>query len=667
MSPRTAETRAVPRGRIAGLDALRALAVVLVVAHHVWPSALPGGFIGVDVFFVLSGFLITTILVRERTASGRISLRRFWIHRARRLVPALAVVVTVSVAAVAAAQAVAPAGGDDVGGAPWSDLLVGVGAQMSAAATFTSNWLSVAVGQSYATAGAPALLGNLWSLAVEEQFYVLWPLVVAGALAAGASRVRATAGAAALALASAGAMALLFVADADPTRVYVGTDTHAFGLMAGAGLAFWWSGRDGAASASSRGDRSVGARGALAAGGIGVAVLAVLALWLPWESPATYRGGLVIASFATVAIINAMLHAPAVGRRADVAPLRWIGERSYGIYLWHWPVLVILVTMLDGGRVREASGVTAVLVVAVTVGAAAASYRWVETPVRRAGFRASLRALLEWLYPVAEDPEAVRVTRRRRAAAFGGAVAAVLALAGSAVASAPDQTSLERQLDSGALAAAGGTAPGPQESSPSASSLPDAAPQAPVIAAVPSAVPSMLPTAAPAVEVRAPAVPDGRNIVMIGDSVTLGSAPELVEAMPGMAVEAEVGKQFGAGVDRVERLARAGKLRDYVVVALGTNGAVRDDDVERLVAAAGDRPLVLVTPYGDRPWMRGSQEALRRAAERHPSVVIADWQDAVNRDPGVLGSDGIHPRPSGVGTFVAVVKDALLRASTLSR
>lgn len=652
--PRTSETRIPRLGRIAGLDGMRAVAVLLVIAYHFAPLPVPGGYIGVDVFFVLSGFLITTILVREHRATGSISLSRFWLHRARRLLPALGAVVAVCVAAVALALGIDRLGGASAQGSLWGDLLVGVGAQILAAATFTSNWLTVITHQSYAAASSPHLFGNLWSLAVEEQFYLVWPLVVVGVLGAGLALRRAAYGAAGLALVSAVAMALLLDADGDATRVYVGTDTHAFGLMIGAALAFWWAARERADGTAA----PLSPRAAMVAGGAGLAVIAALAAVMPWDTFWPYRGGLLLASFATAAVILALLAMPNLGRALDVAPLRWIGERSYGLYLWHWPVFVILATGIDGGRLRDASWLTLALATVLTVVVAAACYRWLELPVRRLGFRRALQGLVDWLYPVEHDRSSLRAARRRRAAVFGGTVAAVLALAASAVIEAPEQTSLESQLQEGQRIAAQTSA----TAAPSASSVP--APSPSVSAAPPQASPSASPSPAASEQpAPVPQVPAGDRVDVVGDSVTVGSAGALTAALPGIRISAEVGKQFATGVEEVEALAAQGALREYLVVALGTNGSVGAERLERLVAAAGDRRIVLVTPYGDRSWMPGAVADLRAAAAAHPNVVIADWSAAVAADTSVIGSDGIHPRGPGIDLFVRLIQDALAQAS----
>jgi peptidoglycan/LPS O-acetylase OafA/YrhL len=194
--------------RLAGLDGLRAIAVVMVILYHVLPGTLPGGFIGVDIFFVVSGFIITYLLIGER-ARGTVRLGAFWLRRARRLLPALVTLVLVCCAAALA-----------IGG----DLLVGLGAQVLGAFTFSSNWIFIAQDQSYFTQASPQLFRNLWSLAVEEQFYLIWPFVALLLIAFRFTWLRSTL-AVTIAAASGLLMAALYTPGTDPSRVYYGSDT----------------------------------------------------------------------------------------------------------------------------------------------------------------------------------------------------------------------------------------------------------------------------------------------------------------------------------------------------------------------------------------------------------------------------------------------------------
>ncbi|MDT0141514.1 acyltransferase family protein [Microbacterium sp. PRC9] len=598
-----------PPARFAGLDGMRAIAVLLVVVYHLFPPAvLPGGFVGVDVFFVISGFLITSLLLREQLSTGRVALGRFWQRRARRLLPALAVVVVVCSALAWI-----------VGG----DVLVDLDDQVLGAATFSYNWVSVAGGGGYFAAATPELFRNFWSLAVEEQFYVLWPLIFPLFLLLPRPWAR-TAAAFVLAAASAAWMGVVVSGGGDVTRAYFGTDTHAFGLLLGVGLAFLLAPLAGLQWAESRVARDVtGAAGVLALVG-----LVALAMLPQSSSILTFPGALLAASLlSAVAIVAGVWPGSWFGRAIDVRPMRWIGDRSYGIYLWHWPLLVLAVAAFaPDATVATAPAWIGLGVLAATAAASALSFRLVETPVRRHGFRASVRLLATRLQ---SGPGA-----RLRAVGVALSGALVLAGAGTAIAVSPDETSAEAAVAAGraALEKALREAPAPIAPTPSAT---DAA----------STAPADIP---------------GDQISAVGDSVMLASAGGLVERLPGIDVDAEVSRSMWAGPEIVDDLDATGRLRPYVVVALGTNGAVDPSTLEQLADTVGPkRNLVLVNAYAPRDWIPGVNAELAAFAEDHRNVIVADWSGAIAPHEDLLAGDRIHPGAAGGRIFADTVAAAV--------
>lgn len=595
--------------RFAGLDGLRAIAVILVVVYHLFPVApLRAGFVGVDVFFVISGFLITSLLLRPSRLGRLGSPRRlidFWRRRARRLIPALGVVITVC------ATAAWLLGGD---------LLVGMGRQVLGAATFSYNWLAVADGTDYFAATAPELFRNFWSLAVEEQFYVIWPLLLPLVLLIPGRWVRV-----ALLLVAAGGSAWwmsVLVSGSDVTRAYFGTDAHAFGLLLGIALAM---------AIANMPDREWMRRrttqiGSLLIGLVGLAAIIVAALLPETPDLTTFPGTLLLATVGSVlAVFAGAWPGSWFGRGLDVAPLRWVGERSYGIYLWHWPVLVLVLIGMQGfgpeGGVPLMAGAIA-LVLSVT--AAAVSYRWIEQPLRRYGFRHSLRALGR---RIAGTPTA-------RFTGIAALTVALTAIGGTtaAIVNAPHSTSAAALINQGV----------------------DAVDEA---AKTPTPTPSPTDAAPPKDEID---VPEGTEITAVGDSVMLASAPSLFEHFPGITVDAEVSRSIWTGPEILNALAASGQLRENIVVALGTNGPVDQGVLDQMVQIAGpDRNLILVNAHAPRDWIPGVNADLESFADSHRNVWIADWSGAIAPHEDLLAGDGIHPGEAGGDVFAGSVESAL--------
>ena len=343
---------------------MRAIAVIAVVAYHLWPDQLPAGFLGVDLFMVLSGFLITGLLIDERARAGMIRLGGFWVRRFRRLVPALlGLLVGVAIWI-------------NVSGA--GELKRTVRGQGIASLLYVGNWKLVAEGTSYASlSGTPSPLLHLWSLAIEEQFYVVWPLVVFGVLfVARGRRVPLTAVAALGAVASAVWMAVLFDPHEDPLRLYYGTDTRAQAFLIGA-LAVL-------AARRYPGER---ARHLVRVASV-PAFAALVAAFALLDAPGVlYRGGFAVFAAIAAVVVVGVTHPGPVTRLLDRGPLRLIGRVSYGIYLWHWPIIVLVTE-----RNAPVHGVgLLVLRLALIAGATAASWLLIERPYQRAPRAHALR------------------------------------------------------------------------------------------------------------------------------------------------------------------------------------------------------------------------------------------------------------------------------------
>ncbi|KSW14469.1 acyltransferase family protein [Cellulomonas sp. B6] len=592
-----------------GLDGVRAVAVVAVLLYHLGLPWARGGFLGVDVFLVLSGYLVGTLVLQEVESTGRFRTGRFLLRRVRRLVPAL-LVLLVAVAGV---------------GLLVRDTLTTLRGDLVAALTYTSNWWQVAADRTYfELTGRPPLLQHLWTLAVEGQFYLLMPVFAVLLLRVG--RVRAGRVAAALALASTVWMAVLALRAGmpvphDPTRVYVGTDTRAAGLLLGVAAATVWrpwrTWTSGATWRAERGDpvRRFEAGVADVLGGAALVGVLVCVVLVDEYSTTLYRGGfLAFAALALVLVGAAADPAGMLGRALGRQPLRWLGERSYAIYLWHWPVLTLLRPEQDLSLPGASEDL---LRVGVTLLLAEASYRWVERPVRRGALGRLVRR--------ARTPGPQR--RRALVRAVGGATAAALVVGTLGVA-------VARTPAAGAAPVVGVAVPAQDVAPP-----PDPA-QQPTAAPGPDAPP---PDGRPA----APAQPPEEvgTVSAYGDSVMLGASAEL--AAHGVPADAVVSRQMGAMTDLVLDAAASGTLGHTVVVHGGTNGPVAEDDLRRLLDGTRDRRVFVVNVRVPRPWEQYDNELFARVVAEYPHAHLLDWKSLGDAHPEWFYDDGIHLREDG--------------------
>ena len=663
---------------IPGLDGLRALAVAAVIAYHLGFGWASGGLLGVGVFFTLSGYLITDLLLGQ-LADHRLALTEFWLRRARRLLPGLfvmLVVVTVWVWIADRSQMHALRG------------------QFASAVLYVNNWWQISQHVSYfARFGPPSPLNHLWSLSVEEQFYILWPwLLLLGVhfVKERKRRFRLRPRLAVVTLivsvASAIEMAVMFHPSFDPSRLYDGTDTRAFGLLVGAALAMVWPSRELTPRVTA------GARNVLdVIGTFGLLAIAVLVWKTNQYSPFLYHGGLVALSLATVLVVAVLVHpASRLGHLLGWRPLRWLGVRSYGIYLWHAPIIVLTTPNFNQG----VNPIRAVLQVGASVGLAALSWRFVEEPVRQGGLgrlRAQARA-------VAWRPR--RLPAGTRAGLAAAAVAVLLA--GTALAGIGPPAPITSAMAT--------INPQPHTLATSGTSLPPAPVSHRKSRRERSAHRALPPagrgrTHAASRSVRAGAGATGppqsahtscRSVVHVGDSTSEGlissdylparsqrlvaqyarvgvkhvqleitGATSIVETLPG-----------GINAYKVARDLRNAGYRGCWVIALGTNDTADiyvgssiplSQRIKRMMSVIGSQPVMWVNaktlvssgPYAESNMQLWNQ-ALVDACSGYPNLRVYDWA-AVVKDKWFI-PDGIHYYSPGYAARAHLIADALANA-----
>lgn len=650
-----------------GLDGLRACAVAAVLLYHAGCTWIPGGFLGVEVFFVISGYLITALLLAEWPARRRIDLKAFWLRRARRLLPAVFVLI---VAVLAVAVVWLPG------------EVAGLRGDALASAGYVTNWYLILGEKSYfETVGRPSLLRHLWSLAVEEQFYLIWPLLFAGMLRFWTRRrtiVAILLGAAASTL----LMAALYRPDADPSRVYYGTDTRMAGLLVGAALAFLWKpGRTpGVNQAPARAldqGRALDLLGALAFG-----VLVWSCAGFDEYQPQLYQGGFALVALATAVLIVAAVdpRARLVPRLLGSAPLRWIGLRSYGIYLWHWPVFMLtrpqLDVALDGWQLLAVRA-------AATLVLAELSYRCVEMPVRRG----VLDRFLQGRRATGGAP------RRRPALRWAVAALPLLLLGvmlGVRVVSAepppvPEYLAVA-EIDVGAPE---GPLPAPAASPAlaTATPAPPATGTTPAMADPPAALATVTAPAAPVpthgATLPAPATPRAAvsvptatepgdeaerrvhaamataiagHVTAVGDSVMLATVVDLQKELGDVEVSAKLGRAVSAGIALLRERRDAHQLGQIVVVHLGNNGPFSAKQFDELMQVlSGVRRVVIVNNKVPRTWEEKNNSVLADGVKRYPNAVLVDWYGVSAGRPDFFWSDGMHLRPEGARVYATLV------------
>ena len=676
------------RRRLHGLDGLRALAVLGVVAFHLDSRLAPGGFLGVDVFFVISGFLITRLITLEIIDTGTLRLSGFYVRRARRLLPAVLVLL----------------GAVSLGSwLMWSDQRPTLTGAVLSSLGYATNWWLIADHQSYfVSSGRPSMLQHLWSLAIEEQFYIVWSAALLGAAVflgrngrriTGPRLARVVAPLALLLCVGGTAWSTVLAVRSDlpygasTSRVYFGTDTHAAGLFLGAMagvLAAATATRTVVAPPTRRGTAGLATTDVL--GLLAIGALSWQFLHVDEFRPALYRGGFTfVALLALIAVLCAVRRHSRLGNVLELRPLRWVGERSYSIYLWHWPIAIVTRPGYDVHGNETALNLARLGLILVV---GHLSYRWIETPIRSG--RVSVRALAGLARPRAglafarlrvsvwmSTPRSRWVPRLPRVSTVLGLGVAVAASAALVVATQAPPQSASVALDLGGRAAAAeplrsGTAavsPPPQTDAASpASTAPGAAAPAPTApgaaaptASAPAAVPPSASPAPPAASAPAPVLPPAPppSISAFGDSVLLGAAPALSPMTARFDLDAVVGIQASKVLDAIMSARNSGGLAPIVLIHVGNNGIISPGQLTNTLTALADRSrVILVNDKLARDWQDPNNSTLASVAPQFPNVVLIDWYAISTPHPEWFVQDGIHLNSDGRAAYASLVLTA---------
>ena len=582
---------------IPAIDGLRALAVIAVMLYHLGFTWIPGGFLGVDLFFVISGYVITRLLLDSIAQSGGLDLRGFYLARIRRLLPALIFMVTTTIIAIGI----------------WApDTIKRLLIDTPFSLTGTINWWLVAKEQDYfESIGRPPLLQHTWSLAVEAQFYLVWPLILYFVLKKfGKKHIPI----AALTIAAASGITLFLVSlslDAANTskvsHIYFGTDTHSFGLFLGAALAVSWIPQNFKITVSKRAQNFIDGVGIF--GFIGILATFLL---IDESQPTLYKIAFPLAGIFGAAIIMSIVHpASRFAPILEFKPLLWIGERSYAIYLWHWVIFQVTRPSVDLAGEDWALYALRILIVFAL---ADISLRYIELPMRR--------GVIQYWF----KGRRYRTKRERNRQTGIFSVITIIVLIVAIIVSVraisisnQAQQKLENSLSVAATSGATG----------SDQALVDDALRA----------------------------DDG--LWVTGDSVILGIRSQLGEKLPITLINARIGRQAGELAD-VMRSDAAQVPNAPVIFNLGNNNLLVREQIVAIFEIVKKQPeIIVINSAVPRPWREPNNALIEEVAAQYPQVQIVDWNSISSDRPDYFAPDGVHLVPAGVSAYVDAIIERL--------
>ena len=575
---------------IHSVDGLRAVAVVAVLLYHLGIDWIPGGFLGVDLFFVISGYVITGLILDSIERSGTLDLRAFYLSRIRRLVPALVAMVVLTLLYI---------------GTYAPETVRRFVSDLPYVFTGAMNWALVSRQQDYFEAiGRPPLLQHTWSLAVEAQFYLIWPLVLLLVLRYFGKK---NISVAALGIALVSGIALfLYSVQIDThasavSHVYFGTDTHSIGLFLGAALAVSWHPQNLTKEITRRAQDFIDLIGV-----IGFLGLLSAFLFIKESDPTLYRIAFPIAAIFGCATLISVVHpASRFAPILSTKPMIWIGERSYGIYLWHWIVFQLTRPSID--LVGDDWALYALRVL-VVFALADISLRYVELPVRRGYFELWFRGL-KYRTP------AVRIRQR---------LSALLAIVLTVIVTSTMSISAIQRADQAAFAKAEAEKAAAQESDDGV----------------------VTDTGTP-------------GLWVTGDSVILGIRNVLAKYQKIELINARVGRQIGELI-QVAKTDQQYVAKSPVILNMGNNNALREADVRSLLDIVKNQPeIIVVNTAVPRSWRESNNKVIANVVKDYSNATLVSWDVISKNHPEYFAEDGVHLNPPGVNAYVAAILEVL--------
>ncbi|MDT2836309.1 acyltransferase family protein [Enterococcus durans] len=603
---------------ITGFDGIRSLAVVGVILYHLLPTSMKGGYLGVPIFFVVSGYLITDLLRQEWEQNGKINIWQFYVRRMKRLYPGLAFLLITASAYITLFQ---------------RGLLNNLRGVVVSSLLYVNNWWQINNGLSYFDRFAnESPFTHIWSLAVEAQNYLIWPVIFVLLMVFVRKRKWIFYTVLGTSVLSAILMMILYTPGGDPTRVYYGTDTRLFSIWMGSALAFVWP--------STRLKKNIPKQAKHIlnlAGLISLLALILFFFFLDDHYSFVYYGGMFLVSIFCVILVAVTAHPGASLDRWLTNPVfTWIGKRSYGIYLYQFPVMIFyeakVSDIADHVLVHTVIEISLILIISEL------SYRYIERTLARFDYSRTLQVVKGWF----KTP----IISKQKPWLIPATLVVIVALVGFVTAPKDSVTADQKQLQA-KIAESKKLAEESQKDSEKNDGTVDQA---------------ILDKYELTVEQGKKA--QKLQLTAFGDSVMLDAATDLKEVYPHVVVDGDVGRQLYASEPYIEELKKQNLLKDTVLIGLGTNGAFTEAQFDTIMSALGDRKVYWVNVrVPTKRWQNDVNAMLADMAKKYDNLTLIDWYDYSNGHSDWFYDDQVHPNPEGMKHYIHLVSEALLGKS----
>jgi peptidoglycan/LPS O-acetylase OafA/YrhL len=596
----------INNGYITSLDGLRAFAVLIVIAYHFSFSWARGGFLGVDIFFVISGYLITDKVLSIQKNNKDFKFKEFWISRIRRLFPAAFVMIITTFIWVILFK---------------PNLLMNIIGDGIASIFYVSNWWFIFHKLSYFDSfGSPSPFKNLWSLSLEVQFYIVWPIILIIGYKLFKKRDKLEKSVFGLALISAILMGILYKPDMDPSRIYYGTDTRVFELLIGSWLAIICPMKifiDRGSISKKKSNRQKNMLNIIATVSLTIFILCVV--FVNEYNIFLYRGGLFLISLNAAILIVCVCNSTSYLRHIfSWKPLTWIGERSYGIYLWHYPIIVLSTPVYEIGN---PSYLRVGIQLIITLIVANFSYNYIEIPIRKYGIKKFINNML--LESITNRKKSYLV--RRASVAIIILIIMIMTININNVLVVKEKTEISEITET-------------------------------------EVVLSNKEECSDTYDLEVNSSPENnsyKEILAIGDSIMLDITSALNDKYDNITIDGKVGRQMREANELVNTYAKFNNPNKAVIIELGSNGNFTDKEIDNLLDSFSEANVYLVNVRVPRAWERDVNKTLKRKAEERDNVTLIDWYSTAIEHPEFFTEDGVHLESEGIEALVSIIDTAL--------